>query len=61
MYTKIETNKEFITPIDFGCPYCWDKKKDQSKPPLYFFDAANNLRLCNFCPNCGRKYEEEDE
>jgi len=41
---------------EFGCAFCWDKKKNKDKE-LYFFDAANNLRLCYFCPNCGRKYQ----
>ncbi len=44
---------------EFGCGFCWDKRKEQDKE-LYFFDAANNLRLCRFCPNCGRPYNQED-
>lgn len=52
---------EMVVPkedSEFGCSFCWDKKKEKEKE-LYFFDAANNLRLCHFCPNCGRKYLEE--
>ena len=44
--------------LDFGCPYCWDERKKQEKPVLYFFDAANNYRECKYCPRCGRKYGE---
>ena len=42
-------------PQDFGCQFCWDKrtKKDIE---IYFFDKANNMRLCSFCPNCGRSF-----
>ena len=38
---------------DFGCEFCWDAK---AKKPIeiYFFDKANNMRLSNYCPNCGR-------
>ena len=40
------------------CDFCWDKRKKVSKE-LFFLDRANNLRLCLFCPNCGRPYEDE--
>lgn len=43
---------------EFGCFFCWDDKKKQEKE-LWFFDAANNLKLCDYCPKCGRKYGEE--
>lgn len=43
---------------EFGCFYCWDRKRHQEKPILFFFDAANNLRECEYCPKCGRKYGE---
>ena len=42
---------------EFGCNFCWDKRRKQSKE-LYFFDAANNMRLCIFCPFCGRNLKE---
>lgn len=45
-------------PVDFGCGFCWDKKK-QCPKELYFLDRANNMRLCKYCPSCGRKLEEE--
>lgn len=44
---------------EFGCPYCWDARKQKEKEYLWYFDAANNLRQCEYCPNCGRKYGEE--
>ncbi len=37
------------------CRFCWDDKKKKDRP-LTFFDQANNLRTCNYCPWCGRKY-----
>lgn len=46
---------------DFGCPYCWDRRKEKTKE-LFFLDAANNMRICNFCPYCGRNMKEgQDE
>ena len=33
--------------FEFGCPYCWDTRKQKEKMPLWFFDAANNLRECD--------------
>ena len=44
---------------EFGCFYCWDSKRNKEKEQLYFFDAANNLKVCDYCPKCGRKYGEE--
>ncbi len=44
---------------EFGCGFCWDKKKKKNKE-LFFLDAANNMRVCNFCPYCGREYGEEE-
>jgi hypothetical protein len=41
---------------EFGCPYCWDEAHQKEKPELWFFDAANNYRPCEYCPKCGRKY-----
>ena len=41
----------------FGCNFCWDSRKKKDKE-LFFLDQANNMRICNFCPYCGRKYEE---
>lgn len=38
-----------------GCNFCQDSRTKKSKE-LFFFDSANNLRVCSFCPNCGRKY-----
>ena len=44
--------------LEIGCFYCYDNKRKKEKEPLYFFDAANNLRECDFCPKCGRRYGE---
>ncbi len=46
---------------EIGCFYCYDNKKKKEKEKLYFFDAANNLRVCANCPMCGRKYGEVRE
>ena len=43
---------------EIGCFYCFDNKKHKEKEELYFFDAANNLKVCEYCPKCGRKYGE---
>ena len=56
-YEENNSNEEITMPEEYGCPFCWDKKKQQEKE-LYFFDHKSNLRLCYFCPNCGRKYQE---
>lgn len=47
----------FIAEQDYGCKYCYDDYKKQDKE-LYFFDHANNLRFCLYCPYCGRKIGE---
>lgn len=53
----IETEPE--TPIENAveepqlCVYCWDKKKQVNRE-IFFLDHTNNLRVCTFCPNCGR-------
>ena len=31
---------------------------DEDKKELYFLDAANNMRVCTYCPSCGRKFDE---
>lgn len=43
------------TTIEFGCGFCWDKKRNKEKE-LFFLDNANNMRVCTYCPSCGRKY-----
>lgn len=46
--------------IEFGCKFCWDSRQNKAKE-LFFLDKANNMRLCNYCPNCGRHYGDEEE
>ena len=48
---------EVPTEEFFGCGFCWDRRRNRSKE-LFFLDNANNMRVCNYCPNCGRAYEE---
>lgn len=50
--------EERIFETEIGCFYCYDNKRKKEKDILYFFDAANNLRACDYCPKCGRKYGE---
>lgn len=45
------------TSEEFGCGFCWDKKRNKEKE-LFFLDNANNMRICIYCPSCGRKYKE---
>ena len=51
-----ENEEEVVQEI--GCGFCWDKRKSENIE-LWFIDRANNMRLCSYCPSCGRKYEEE--
>ncbi len=53
---KSQTNN-FPAQKQFGCGFCWNAKRNQSKE-LYFLDAANNMRVCLFCPYCGRDYSK---
>ena len=46
-----------VVAEEYGCGYCWDKKKNKEKE-LFFLDKANNMRPCDYCPKCGRKYKE---
>ncbi len=59
-YDDYEENftQEVEAEEEYGCAFCWDKKKNR-EIEIYFFDRANNLRLCRFCPNCGREYLED--
>lgn len=58
-YRNAQTGEQKDVKIEqeFGCGFCWDKKKRKNKE-LFFLDNANNMRVCLFCPSCGRKYEE---
>ena len=42
---------------EYGCKFCWDRRKKKNKE-LFFLDAANNMRVCLYCPWCGRSYTE---
>lgn len=39
---------------EIGCGFCYDNRTKQNIE-LYFFDRANNMRLCTYCPSCGRE------
>ena len=56
-YYASQENSPIIKEEEFGCGFCWDKKKNKEKE-LFFLDAANNMRICSYCPYCGRKYNE---
>lgn len=56
-YYESQNPKSNIEP-EFGCGFCWNKKQNKSKE-LFFLDNANNMRLCTYCPNCGRAYKED--
>ena len=44
-----------IIETEFGCGFCWDRRQQKEKE-LFFLDKANNMRICTYCPSCGRKY-----
>ena len=56
-YEEEEDYEEVITEEtvepEFGCGFCWDKRAQKDKE-IFFFDAANNMRICKYCPYCGR-------
>lgn len=56
-YYAYQQPQEIVHNVEFGCNFCWDKKKNKTKE-LFFLDAANNMRPCTYCPSCGRKYLE---
>lgn len=56
-YASQEPIPTNIEEEEFGCRFCWDKRRNKEKE-LFFLDAANNMRICNFCPYCGRQYGE---
>jgi len=57
-YYEVEEEQVIEPVVEFGCGFCWDKKRNRSKE-LFFLDAANNMRVCSYCPSCGRKYGDE--
>lgn len=57
-YLASQEPNTLVVETEFGCGFCWDKKRKKSKE-LFFLDSANNMRVCDYCPSCGRKYEEE--
>lgn len=58
-YYEEEAYTEPQQPIqETFCDFCWDRKKQCDKE-LFFLDRANNLRICTYCPNCGRMYTNE--
>lgn len=55
MLSNIKSLEISTQEASSGCDYCMDSRNKQSKE-LFFFDAANNFRQCDYCPKCGRKY-----
>ena len=47
--------------LDFevGCGYCYDRRTKKTIE-LFFLDRANNIRVCAYCPYCGRSLEDTD-
>lgn len=43
-----------------GCGYCIDRRH-RKEIELFFLDAANNMRVCHYCPWCGRPYNEKED
>lgn len=56
-YESQNMEKSQDNGVEVGCGFCWDKRKNKSKE-LFFLDSANNMRICSYCPNCGRPYDE---
>ena len=52
-----ETSQQSIEP-QIGCGFCWNNRRKKNRE-LFFLDSANNMRICVFCPYCGRNLEEE--
>ena len=52
-YEEPEVETTSTQESEFGCGFCWDKKRKRDKE-LFFLDAANNMRVCDYCPSCGR-------
>ena len=57
-YEEEEMTSNVVEAEEEYCDFCWDRKKKKDKE-LFFFDTANNLRICLYCPNCGRAYKNE--
>lgn len=54
-FVVIEQGQEEVAyEPEIGCGFCWDKRK-RHDIELWFIDRANNMRICSFCPSCGRK------
>ena len=56
-YYDSQNPEKELQKEEYGCGFCWDKRKNKEKE-LFFLDTANNMRICTYCPSCGRKYLE---
>ena len=54
-FEESETTTTELNEEEFGCKFCYDRRKKKDKE-LFFLDHANNMRVCLFCPYCGREY-----
>lgn len=59
---EMETENDEVAVVEeIGCKFCWDSRKQREKKRMTFFDPANNMRLCKFCPWCGRPYYDQED
>ena len=58
-YIEQEYNTHSVPEPEFGCGFCWDKKRQREKE-IFSLDSANNMRVCVYCPYCGRTLGEEN-
>lgn len=53
---QLAPNEEPQEEEEINCGFCYDNKR-HANIDLYFLDRANNMRVCKYCPYCGRALE----